>query len=273
MKLSKFQDEITREPINLPRAALVFAREIAYPNLDVGGYMLRIEQLANWAGDLVPRVPHPLILAQALSDFLFQRFGFRGNNTEYSDPRNSFLNEVLDRRLGLPISLSVLYVNIANRLEIPAYGVALPGHFIVGVQNLPREIYLDPFNGGALLTSEECAQLVKSTTGYDGPFQEEWLKPTTAAEILTRMLNNLRIIFMGLEDWPASLSVLEHLRVLNPDAPVYLRDLGLIHHQNGSLRQAIHFYKSYLQHLPEAQDAQPIRYRMQAAAKQLARLN
>lgn len=268
-----FVDELKQSPIDIPRAALRFARAIAYPDLDIAHYLARLDWLAGMASKVLhPNKPVP-VQAEALADFLFRQFGFQGNTTDYLDPRNSYINEVLDRRLGIPISLSVIYVSVAQRLGLPAQGVGLPGHFIVSIQASEGDLYLDPFHGGRRLSLEDCANLVILTTGYSGSFQMEWLDPTPPADILVRMLNNLKNVYMTKEDWDRTLTVLEHIRLVQPERPENLRDLGLVYHRMNSLRLAVQLYEQYLTKAPDAVDAGDIRKSLQEAAKRLAQLN
>jgi len=269
-----FLDEIHHSPINLPKAALCFAREIAYPDLDVQDYLARFDQLAVAAQTVVPPESPVFTRAAALARYLFQDLGFQGNEANYHDPRNSFLNEVLERHLGIPISLAVLYTTIAQQLGLPAQGVGLPGHFIIGITAPDtNHMYLDPFHGGAPLSVQDCALLVQLTAGYQEPFHNEWLNPVSAVDILTRMLNNLKNIYLHQEDWPHALAVLEHLQALHPELPDFLRDLGTLHHKNGSLQRAILYYDQYLLRAPDATDQALVRRNQQALVEKLARLN
>jgi regulator of sirC expression with transglutaminase-like and TPR domain len=268
-----FAGEIQNIPVNVARAGLVFSKEIAYPDLQVDIYLARIEQLAGWAREVLHENVPVFLQARQLAEFLFQRFGFHGNTGEYEDPRNSYLNEVLDRRLGIPISLSVLYVAVAQSLGLPAYGVGLPGHFIAGVRDPLGDVYFDPFHEGRQLTIEDCARLVDATAGLQGAFQTEWLEPAAPVDILARMLNNLRNIYLKQQAWPQLLAVAERLRLLQPDFPGHLRDLGLLYHQLGSLRQAVRYYEQYLQSSANAPDAETIRGNLQTATQNLARRN
>ncbi len=268
-----FQEEITLSPIHLPRAALRFSKEIAYPDLEIDRYLLMLDQLVDWSRAVVPQDSPAFLQARELADFLFHRFGFQGNTGDYEDPRNSYLNEVLDRRLGIPISLSVLFLAVAQQLGLEAYGIGLPGHFIVGVQDVIGMVYFDPFHEGRQLSLEDCARLVEATTGMGGELQPEWLRPSRPVDILIRMLNNLRNVYLKLEGWPRLLAVIERLQYLQPDLPGHLRDLGLLHHQMGSLRLAVQFYEQYLQQSPGASDAETVRGNLKDAAGQMARRN
>jgi len=268
-----FRQELQQSPVNIPRAALRFAQEIAYPELDVDLYMAQIDQLAGTARREIPEGDGVRDRAEALGDLLFNEIGFRGNIEAYDDPRNSYLNEVLNRQLGIPITLSVIYVAVAERLGLPSYGVGLPGHFIVSVQDTKGEIYLDPFNGGKRLSVGDCAHLVQDTTGYEGAFNMDWLKPARASEILARMLNNLKIVYVQHENWRLAIEVTEHLRHVQPDVHDHLRDLGLIHRQRGSLQQAVVYLERYLMLVGEAEDAEVVKKRLRITVEELARRN
>ncbi len=274
LDLSTFRAEVRGpNPPSLARAALLFAREIAYPDLQPSAYLTRLDhwaQAVQWR--LAPADP-ALTRLNRLNEFLFTELGLRGNREDYADPRNSYLNEVIARGLGLPISLSVIFLEIADRLGLPAYGIGLPGHFLVGVRVQGARQMLDPFNSGAAVTREEAARLVARTSGYTGPFQPEWLNPMPAQAILGRMLLNLRGVYIQREDWPAAIAAVEHLRVLQPDAPDHVRDLGLLHFRSGELRLAANLLEQYLIREPDAPDTVSIRQTLDAILSQFSLLN
>ena len=273
MKTWGFANEIRQQPIHLARAALYLARDIAYPELDVDWYL---ELLHGLATAVLPRLISPAFIhtnAITLAQFLFEERGYRGNAAAYGDPRNSFLNDVVERGLGIPITLSVLYADVAQRLDIPAYGVGLPGHFIVAVGHDETKLLLDPFHNGRQLTLPDCARLVQYATGYDGPFQQEWLAPTPASDILVRMLNNLRIAYLKQESWAKATAVIQNLILLQPDTPEHLRDLGLIHYENNAPHLAAHYLDAYLQRVPDAADADAIRHGVRPTLDRWARGN
>jgi regulator of sirC expression with transglutaminase-like and TPR domain len=273
MAEGSFQEEIGKPKVDLPVAALLFAKEIAYPNLDITQSLALLDGLTSWARQLIDLEKPLIIKIRTLSDFLFDRFGFRGNTADYEDPRNSYLNEVLDRRLGIPISLSVLFITLAQNVGIPAYGVGLPGHFVVGIRDPLGNLFVDAFNGGQMLTLSDCSRLVKMTTGYSGELRNEWLAPVNSLDLLARMLNNLRIIYINRGAWLKALAVIEHLRMIQPNEPQHLRDLGLVHQESGSLRLAIQYYEQYLTRVPNAPDAETIRGNLQITVQRLGRLN
>jgi regulator of sirC expression with transglutaminase-like and TPR domain len=197
--------------------------------------------------------------AEQLADVLFNQFDFSGNTENYFDPRNSFLNDVLERRVGIPITLSVLYVDIATRLGIPAYGIGLPGHFIVGVHGRNSEIWLDPFHRGRRLDLTDCAALIRMATKFEGPIEASWFTPATAQYTLSRMLANLRAIYVANATWHKAAAIIQLLRQVEPDEPEHLRDLGLVHYHQGHFLKAAYFLDTYLQLVPHAVDAQIIR--------------
>ncbi len=250
-----FRDEIRITPLNVPRAALQYARQIAYPTLNIPYYMLKFEELAM-AAQATMVMTHSLYeKATRLAEFLFVQEGFEGNDTDYGNPQNSFLNDVLERRLGIPISLSVLYMAVGTRLNIPAQGIGMPGHFIVMVKDgEKRPLFLDPFNEGKQLSENDCTRLIRLTTAYDGSFQKHWLDPVDNKSILTRMLNNLRLIYIEAQQWQSAATTIELLRLLHPQATDFLRDLGVVHYQAGSIQRAVNYLEAYLQQEPNAPD-------------------
>jgi regulator of sirC expression with transglutaminase-like and TPR domain len=270
-----FEEDLLQAPIDLSRAALHIARELAYPQLEVDAYLQRLEHLAELAGEAISAGGPLQSQALALSDFLFNQLRFEGNASDYDDPRNSYLNQVLDRRMGIPLSLSIVYLDIAHRLGIAAEGIGMPGHFIVRVTQSEgsASLYLDPFHGGRPVTQADCLRLVEQSTGYQGEFQPEWLEPSPTEKILARMLFNLRNIYLQQEDWHHAQFAVERMVQLQPTVPDHLRDLGVIHFQNGSLSSAVYYYEQYLLRAPQAEDAHLVRISLQSAAQRLAQRN
>ena len=275
MNTLQFVNEINQSVVNIPRAALVFARSIAYPNLEVENYLNRMDGMVLLARRAAPLHASIGDRVDALSDFLFNEIGFRGNHAEYFDPRNSYLNEVLDRRLGIPITLSVLWISIAQKLGLPAYGIGLPGHFIVGVLEPDEEtpILIDPFNAGLRLGIADCDRLVRESTGYKGSFQPKWLHPIPPVDLLTRMLNNLCHAYVQREEWHSAIPVIQHLLLAQPDSEEHLRDLGYVHLYAGSLRLSARYLEEYLRRAPDAPDFETVRTSLQIVAGRLALWN
>lgn len=255
----RFIDELQLIEVNVPRAALQFSRAVAYPQLDVARYMATLHEISEDAADTVDLDAPIAQQARQLADYLFNARGFRGNAAAYHDPRNSYLNEVLDRRLGIPITLSVIYVDVAARLGIPAYGVSLPGHFIVGVRGGEKDLWLDPFHEGRFLDLTDCVELIRLSSGYEGPIEASWFAPAPARAILARMLGNLRANYVSAEDWEPATRVIQLLRQLQPTQAEHLRDLGLVFYHQHQLSKAAHYLNDYLLREPGASDAPVIR--------------
>lgn len=254
-----YQDELQLAELNVPRAALQIARAVAYPRLDVAGYMARLHDLSESAAEQFDLSTAVERQADQLAEYLFATVGFRGDTETYDDPRNSYLNEVLDRRLGIPISLAVIYVDVAQRLGIPAYGIGLPGHFIVGIHDRDNEMWLDPFHDGRRLDLADCAELIYIAVGYEGPLEASWFAPLPRREVLARMLNNLRTGYVRRAAWGEAAHVIRLLRHTQPEVAEHVRDLGLVYYQQRRLTQAAHYLDAYLQRAPAATDAQVIR--------------
>ena len=266
-----FHDETLQTPIDLSRAALKLAREVAYPHLDVADYLARLDELAEVAGTAVSPTDSLLTQADKLAIFLFEEQQFQGNLPFYFDPRNSFLNEVLDRRLGIPISLSILFITIAQKLGLPVHGVGMPGHFITVLHGSEQDYYFDPYHEGKRLTVEDCANLVRQTSGFE--FRLEWLAPTETLSILKRMLNNLRNVYVQYQQWPQAAAAIKLLNQAEPEVPYHLRDLGFVHFQGGAVRLAAHYLDAYLDARPNAPDADNIRHHLSQAIDAWVRQN
>jgi regulator of sirC expression with transglutaminase-like and TPR domain len=162
---------------------------------------------------------------------------------------------------------------MAGRLGLPAEGVGLPGHFVVAVRLPGERLLLDPFNEGALLTDEAAARLVEQSTGLAGPLRPDWLAPASPQAIVTRMLLNLRGVYVQRESWAKALAVVERLALLQPDEAEHLRDLGLLHFRGGARRQAADLLEQYVLRRPAAHDADLVRRSLAAMLDEMARLN
>ena len=180
------------EKIDLEQGALLMAK-VCYPEMDAKACRKKLDELAEKVRPKVAAVERPREQLKTLSRFLFDDERFRGNWEDYFDPQNSYLNRVLERKLGIPISLSVLYLLIAKRLKLPVFGVGIPGHFMVKYEDQRSEVYVDTFNGGRFLSRPECVQFMVEA-GY--PYQPEFMEGVTPREILARMLRNLILIYV-----------------------------------------------------------------------------
>jgi regulator of sirC expression with transglutaminase-like and TPR domain len=200
--------------IDLGRAALVVA-QIAYPDLDIDVQLRLLDNMAAEVASRLPAARYPLRIIQTINEYLFQELGFRGNTQNYYDPRNSFLNDVLSRRTGIPITLAVVYLEIARRIDFPMIGIGMPGHFIVQPDFEESDIFVDAFNGGEILFAEDCRQKLRQIYQQEIPvLSPELLPPVTKKQILARMLNNLRGIYLDQRDMGRALVVQDLLEAL-----------------------------------------------------------
>ncbi|MEP7359426.1 MAG: transglutaminase-like domain-containing protein, partial [Anaerolineales bacterium] len=178
-----------------------------------------------------------------------------------------------ERRLGIPISLSVIFLEVGWRLQLPVAGVGLPGHFIVSVSGAEGPVYLDPFHGGRQLSVADCRNLALAVLGRQGEFEAGWLDPTAARDIVARMLNNLRAFYVSVEDWPLAIAVLTCLQSLQPETAEHVRDQGVLHYRNNSLKKASELFTEYLVLRPDAPDADSVRDGRDRLWDEVARLN
>jgi regulator of sirC expression with transglutaminase-like and TPR domain len=215
-EITLFSHLVTRpeSDLDLVRAALLIA-EPEYPGLDVAAYVEELDRLGSVAAARVRAAPARPPLANVIR-YLYEELGFHGNTGDYYDPRNSFLNEVLDRRTGIPISLALVLTEICRRAGIEARGVSFPGHFLVRVEVDSDAMFIDPFDG-RLLDRRQMAELHQRATGEEGPIDPRVLAPATKRQVLARILNNLRNIYERAGDRDRLLGVLARMQVLRPD--------------------------------------------------------
>ena len=260
------------EPRALAEGALWIAAE-AHPDLDVQHWLGRLDALGYRAAERIAPGMDVDRAALAVGRLLFEEEGFRGNTEDYYDPRNSFLDDVLDRRLGIPISLSVVYVAVAARAGLEAGGVGLPGHFVVRAERHGRRRLLDPFHGGALLDEAGCQTLIAQVRPGSGRLDPRWLEPVTTRQIFVRMLVNLKAIYSALGDWARGLAAAERIVLLVPHALEEVRDRGTFHARLGQGRAAVRDWEMYLQKAPAAPDAEQVRGQLRALRQALGALN
>jgi len=257
---SHFASLIARPVIPLAEAALAIAAE-EYRGLDVGVHLRAIDRLgARVAARLLPPPRPALQVLAALKSVLFEEERFRGNEAEYYDPRNSFLNEVLDRKLGIPITLCLLYIEVASRAGLSLQGVGFPGHFLVRCpagEGMPEDLFVDPFNGGDLLTGEECVARFRALL-HGREFDPKFLEPVTPVQILSRMLHNLKKIYVEAGDDVRALWVIDRLILLSPGNLEERRDRGLVSARLGGTASAVKDLSDYLAAFPQAADAEEV---------------
>lgn len=261
------------ETIDLAKAALALAR-IEYPELDISAYLQRLNALAERVRTNLRANPSTRETVAALNRVLFEEEGLRGNCDDYYDPRNSFLNDVLDRKLGIPITLSVVYMEVARRLEFPIAGTGMPGHFLLKHYDvLSREVIIDAFNRGRVLTQGDCRKRLNEIYQGELEFKPEFLNPVTHREILTRMLNNLRQIYFTQRNLRKGLVVLDLLIAIPPLSADMLRERALVRLNLDRYVGAAHDLATYLKLCPEAPDVEDVRETLDLVRQLLARLN
>lgn len=244
--------------LDLAAAALLIAAE-EYPQLGTGPYLRRLDLLAERTRDRLADESAPLVVLQELSRVLFVEEGFRGNTEAYYDPRNSFLNDVLDRRAGIPITLSVVYLEVGWRLGLPLAGVNFPGHFLVRYTGEAMTLLVDPFQNGEIRFADQAQDLLDRVYGGTVELRSEFLRPAGKRDILVRILANLKSIYLNTRDDARALAAVERILLVRPDALEEVRDRGMILARAGRLDEAVADLVHYLDAAPEAPDARRVR--------------
>ncbi len=258
-------------PLDLAEAALAIARD-EYPDLQSGPYLAMLDAWAARVCDRLPPQPAPADAAGALRGVLFDEKGLRGNADDYYDPRNSFLNEVLERRTGIPISLAVVYMEVGRRAGVRVEGLGLPGHFIVRVGGTPG-VLLDPFFGGTELSEEQCQDRLDRVFGRKARVEAAMLAPCDTRAILARMLRNLKIIYGKRDDHERAIRVCDRLLELDPEQAAERRDRGLLYGALGCYGLAADDLETYARQAPRADDAADVALRAAELRRLAARLN
>jgi regulator of sirC expression with transglutaminase-like and TPR domain len=241
------------EYIDLERAAFYIAQE-AYPELDVEEYVALLDTMADEVRDRLPVEDYPLRTLKVLNDYLYGELGFKGNQTDYYNPQNSFLNDVLDRRTGIPITLALVYLSLAQRIAFPMEGIALPGHFLIRPVQSEMAIFVDAFNQGEILFEQDCEALLHKMFGDRIAMREQFLAPATNRQFLARMLTNLKATYASSGDVGGVLAAVERILMLYPDAPIELRDRGIILFRLSRWVEARQDLERYLEVMPQADD-------------------
>lgn len=257
--------------IGLARAALLIAAA-EHPGLEVDKYVGRLDDLADTALS-ARRAADPLARLHRLREFLFEDLGFAGNRSDYFDARNSHLNEVIDRRLGIPITLSLVFIEVGRRLGLQMEGIGLPGHFITGARIAGEHVLLDPFNRGAMLTLEACGQVVRQAVGRAVELRPEHFAPVDNRQFLTRMLANLKGVYWRQEAWDKVVRVIDRTLALNPAAAGERRDRGAAWSNMGRLERGVEDWERYLTEFPDAADHEQVRGQLRRVRQKLAQLN
>jgi regulator of sirC expression with transglutaminase-like and TPR domain len=246
-----------RDPdIDLARGALTIA-SAGRPDVDAEAALATLDVLAERVRLRLDVGDDQAHVLDRLHDVLFREAAFRGPTAaEFHDPRNSLLDAVLERRVGLPISLAIVELEVAWRIGLALAGIGLPGHFIVGA---PGGVLVDPADGGRRLRPDDCQALMRRSIGDGVLFNPGMLRPAGRRDILTRVLRNLRAAHLAARDWPAALRAVELLAVVEPTDPDHGRDRGLLLGRMGRFNDAIAALSRYLDERPDGHDVADVR--------------
>ncbi len=244
--------------LDLALGALLIAAE-EYPQLVPEPYLRRLDLMAERVKDrLGDETAGPVVLEE-MSRVLFEEEGLRGNTAAYYDPRNSFLNDVLDRRLGIPLSLCVIYLEVGWRLDLPLSGVNFPGHFLVRYDGAAVKLLVDPFQSGEIRFEDEAQDLLDRVYGGAVRLQPMFLRPATRKDMLARLLANLKSIYQNARDDERALKAVDRILLLRPHATDEMRDRGFLLARVGREAEAAADLRRYLDAVPHAPDAERVR--------------
>jgi regulator of sirC expression with transglutaminase-like and TPR domain len=240
---------------DLATAALAIAR-VEYPSLDPRPYLKALDRMGHEAAARMEGMSDNVLTA--FNEYLYDEQGFSGNRERYDDPRNSFINEVLDRRTGIPISLAVVYLEVARRAGLRIDGVNFPGHFllrapgVIGSDSGVDFVIIDPFHGGAQLSEYDCRQLLRQHVGDEAAFDATLLTPATRHDIVVRMLVNLKRLYVGMRSFPQARFISSLLLGIDPSAISELRDRGLLAYHLQDFSAALRDLEEYLRLVPKS---------------------
>ncbi|MDF0554990.1 transglutaminase-like domain-containing protein [Kamptonema sp. UHCC 0994] len=265
-----FEQEINHldQQINLAKAALYIAQE-EEPDIDPEEYINALDTMAADVQESLPRQLYPLRIIQTINRYLYEQLNFSGNTADYYDPRNSFLNHVIDRRTGIPITLSLLYLEISQRIDFPMIGIGMPGHFLIRPDFEDVGIYVDAFNQGEILFPEDCKNRLSQIYGQPVELQPAFLAPVSRRQILGRMLSNLKAIYLNQGDRIRALAAIERILLLFPDAAGERRDRGILYYQFGRWQESRQDLEMYLTNIPRAEDAAIIRQLLERMSRDI----
>jgi regulator of sirC expression with transglutaminase-like and TPR domain len=260
------------DQVDLARLLLEFAMDV-YPALDVQQPMAELDRLGQSARAAVSAAGSDTTeRLHAISALLYEQEGFRGNQDAYYDPRNSYLNDVLERRLGIPITLAIVYTTVGRQAGLDLFGVGSPGHFMVGCRDGDETLYVDPFDAGIVLDEQACRERIERVLGQQNVLSSEHLRAATTREIAARVLRNLKAAYAMRDVWREALPVQLRLVALLPELPDERRDLGLIYLRNNDPHPAARLLAEYVDQAAEA-DAEAVLPFLKSARRMAAERN
>ncbi len=259
--------------LSLPRIALEIARDV-YPRLDINATLARIEPLAERVRQRIAPDAKPKTILGQVNWVLYVEEGYRGNDGEYYDPRNSYLNEVLDRKTGIPITLSILYAAVAEQVGVQVSGVNLPAHFMLRLDTPERPLFVDAFDGGAFLSEKDCRDRIAQKLGSSVDLPSDALDACSPAVTVARVLRNLKAIHLHGDDLFSALPVARRLAALEPDNLFEMRDWGLLAYRTGHPGEAVQPLSRFCEMAPpESEDREVVAAMLRAARRDLALSN
>jgi len=258
--------------VDLVRVGLEVAADV-YPGLDPAPYLARLDELAERVRGRTPAPGNPLKVLEQVNWVLFVEEEYKGNEAEYQDPRNSYLNEVIDRKTGIPISLSLVYQRVAGASGVPLAGVNLPGHFVLRTLSDGPPVFVDPYHGGAILDRAGCGALLGRLFGREVVLSESEVGPCGPPEVVARLLRNLKFNFAREGDYAAALVVQRRLSAVAPGVPEEDRDLALFALRTDRPAEAVGPLQRFLEARPDGPEADDLRAALRAARRDAAGRN
>lgn len=274
-QLDRFAELVSRDQFNLAEASLMLAQDV-YPGIEISAYLERLDEIAAAIRGRLARDAFAEQKVLALNYYLFNDMRFCGNVEDYHDPRNSYLNEVIERRTGIPITLSILYLEVGKRIGLNLKGVSFPGHFLVKLNVRRGQLVLDPFTGGEAQSEAELrqrlAQVLPSRQAESASL-DPYLEAATPRDIVARVLRNLKNIYMQSGKLENALAVMHRMLLVVPESAEELRDRGLLYQQMECFRPALSDLRNYLRRRPEAPDVVEVHGKVVELKQACAKLN
>jgi len=256
--LLQWNEHVKNKDLALDRTAFMMAKTLQYPLLDIDQQLQIMDSMAHELKNFINHKERPTEIINAMNEYIFDKQAFTGNAEDYYDPRNSYLNDVLTRKTGIPITLSILYIELARRINFKLHGVGFPGHFLVKYADNDLEIVLDPFNKGRILTYEDYQAMLDQLYNGQIKFEKRFLNAVTNEHIVIRMLRNLKDAFVYSYDYNKALMATDMILAINPDLAEEFRDRGMIFYYKQLYSDALSNLTKYLEMQPEASDADNI---------------
>jgi regulator of sirC expression with transglutaminase-like and TPR domain len=264
--------KLPESSIELARAALLVAAE-SDPGVDIDA---RLHLLDSWTDELRARLEpgwNNLQKLARLRAFVFDHLKFRGDHRDYYDPRNSLLHEVMERRLGIPLTLSIVFMELGWRIGIPFEGVGFPGHFLVRLTGEPGELLLDPFRRGMMVTRDECRQMLAGLSSGRMEFRDSLLDAISKRDMLARLLLNLKGAYLRANQDEPALAAVDRLLLIHPEDADEVRDRGLLLLRLMRYPEALAALRAYLAARPDATDRERIEMHVADIRDRITRLN